>query len=174
METMKIMNNEQVASLWADKNVTLNTESSFNVPKAWQELLPNLPRSHSLRDYDWCSLDFPLPSATLYLCFAFNVILYAGENGHIWGTSLNWHKEQSTMTRQRLESTNKSMIQLLRSSCPSNLIIIWSPGIFSHKGILMSTSLTIKDNIFRFLFIKFWTYKNVCKHHGNDRRHTVT
>ena len=30
METMKIMNNEKVASLWADKNVTLNTESSFN------------------------------------------------------------------------------------------------------------------------------------------------
>ena len=30
METMKIMNNEKVASLWVDKNVTLNTESSSN------------------------------------------------------------------------------------------------------------------------------------------------
>ena len=27
---MKIMNNEKVASLWADKNVMLNTESSFS------------------------------------------------------------------------------------------------------------------------------------------------
>ena len=33
------MNNEKVASLWADKNVTLNTESSFNgliyIVKIW-------------------------------------------------------------------------------------------------------------------------------------------